>query len=175
MPARARRAAAVLALGLVLGWPGDSAAGSVTDLAGRPTDAAIPNALAVVLVFVQPECPISNRYAPELARLAAECGPRGVAFRLVYAGEVPAEDARAHHEDYFRTFEALLDPDADLARRTGVTVLRRLRSSSPVTGSSIGDASTIATCRSAASGLAPAIAISPTLSTPSWRADAGGP
>lgn len=94
----------------------------MTDLGGRPTDAAIPNALAVVLVFVQPECPISNRYAPELARLAAEYGPRGVAFRLVYAGEVPAEDARAHHEDYFRTFEALLDPDADLARRTGVTV-----------------------------------------------------
>jgi hypothetical protein len=37
-----------------------------------------------VLVFVRTDCPISNRYAPELRRLQDRFAPRGMAFWLVY-------------------------------------------------------------------------------------------
>ena len=43
------------------------------------------NALAItVLIFVSTDCPVSNRYAPEITRLLEEFSPRGVRFQLVY-------------------------------------------------------------------------------------------
>src|SRR5436190_3763064 len=55
------------------------------DLDGRPVDPlAATNAAATVLIFVGCECPISNRYAPELRRLHDKFSPRGVRFWMVY-------------------------------------------------------------------------------------------
>ena len=50
-------------------------------LAAAPLSAADP---IRVLVFTTTDCPISNRYAPELERLHRDYGSRGVAFFLVY-------------------------------------------------------------------------------------------
>ena len=51
-----------------------------------------------MLLFTAVDCPISDRYAPEVRRLAGRYGARGVRFWLVYAnaGETPAaaRDAR---------------------------------------------------------------------------------
>src|SRR6202521_3151199 len=52
---------------------------------------------AIVFVFISVDCPISNRYAPEIQRLTEKFGPRGVVFRLVYPNPAESPDAiRAH-------------------------------------------------------------------------------
>jgi hypothetical protein len=56
---------------------------------------------ATVLVFISAECPISNRYAPDIQRLYKAFAPKGVRFWLVYPN--PAETAAIiakHLKDY---------------------------------------------------------------------------
>ena len=80
-------------------------------------------AKVAVLVFAGTDCPISNRYAPELQRLHAEYAPRGVAFYLVYPDpSVEAAAARRHVADYAIPFRALLDREHRLVEHTGVEV-----------------------------------------------------
>lgn len=77
----------------------------------------------VVFLFMATDCPISNRYAPEVRRLHERFGPRGVGFWLVYADPAETvEGIREHVEDYGYTFPALRDPTHALARLTGVRV-----------------------------------------------------
>jgi thiol-disulfide isomerase/thioredoxin len=75
-----------------------------------------------VLVFTTTDCPISNRYAPEIERLAAAF--RGKArFTLVYP--VPADSPemiREHVKKFAYTLEYLRDADQQLVKKTGVTV-----------------------------------------------------
>ncbi len=78
---------------------------------------------AVVLLFISTDCPISNAYAPEVNRIAAEYGPRGVVVRLVYAdGDVTPASAKKHLADFRYTMTALLDPGQKLAARLGAKV-----------------------------------------------------
>jgi len=65
---------------------------------------------AVVLLFVRSDCPVSNRYAPELQRLYERYSSRGVDFRLVYPepGLTPAAMEK-HRKEYGYTIPALLD------------------------------------------------------------------
>jgi hypothetical protein len=96
----------------------------VTDLDGEPFDllGGRPSA-ATVLVFAAVDCPISNRYAPELQRLHADYAPRGVSFFLVYpAPGLDAAAARRHVADYGIPFPALLDPEHRLVEHTRVEV-----------------------------------------------------
>lgn len=86
-----------------------------TDLAGKtvqPFDGSKPTAL----IFVRTDCPISNRYAPELERLYHEYSGRA-AFYLVYADPSETPDAiRKHMADYGYTFGALRDPNHELVK-----------------------------------------------------------
>jgi len=94
------------------------------DLEGRRVDPwqARPGAVSV-FVFTATECPISNRYAPEIARIHRLFEPRGVAFWLVYAdGRDTPPGIRDHVESFGYPLEALRDPDHTLVRLTGVTV-----------------------------------------------------
>jgi hypothetical protein len=76
-----------------------------------------------VLVFAGVDCPISNRYAPELSRLDAEYSPRGVDFYLVYPDPtLSVEAARRHAADYGIRFTVLLDRAHRLVAHTGVEV-----------------------------------------------------
>jgi hypothetical protein len=70
-----------------------------------------PHAKAVVLVFVRGDCPISNRYAPELQRLYREFSSRGVTFWMVYPdpGET-LESAGKHAKEYGLPGTVWLDP-----------------------------------------------------------------
>ena len=76
-----------------------------------------------MLLFTAVDCPISDRYAPEVRRLAARHGADGVRFWLVYAnaGETPAA-ARAHAAAFAYGLPVVLDPAATLADRAGQTV-----------------------------------------------------
>jgi hypothetical protein len=100
------------------------AAASALDLAGRPVDPlGDSRSKLVVLVFVQADCPLSNRYAPQLQRLHAAFSARGVAFWLVYPDATETPDAvRRHLADYGYRMDALRDPAHALVRRSGVRV-----------------------------------------------------
>ena len=93
------------------------------DLDGRPIDPFASDGAATVLLFITAQCPISNRYAPEVNRLHAAHGSQGIDFWLVYpnAGDTPAM-IRAHVEDYGYTCGVIRDPRHVLVDRTGVAI-----------------------------------------------------
>lgn len=75
---------------------------------------------ATVFVFLMHDCPVTNASTPELARVAAEFEAKGVQFFGIYTSETEAE-VIAHRRDYGLSFEALLDPELQLARFVGAT------------------------------------------------------
>ncbi|HEV3384750.1 MAG TPA: redoxin domain-containing protein [Gemmata sp.] len=75
---------------------------------------------AVVFFFIWSECPASNGYAPELARLFKDFTDKGVKFYGVHSDpDLTAEQALAHSKEYQLPFPVLLDPTQSLARQTG--------------------------------------------------------
>jgi hypothetical protein len=74
-------------------------------------------------VFITTDCPIANRYAPEIQRLTAIFTPQGVRFWLVYANphELVAS-IRNHLRQFQYAIPALRDPEHALVRFTKVTV-----------------------------------------------------
>ena len=96
-----------------------------TDVAGRRvTLRSGVGTRAVVLLFVASDCPISNRYIPEMRRLIAEFGPEKVRFWFVYPNLTETTAAIRAHEGAFGMHtaehcEALRDPDGALARGVG--------------------------------------------------------
>ena len=99
----------------------------VQTLTGAPVDAlqAPKGTTAIVFLFTSTDCPISNRYAPEVRRIAEAFAPKGVTFRLVYPN--PAETAAAIREHmsafaYAGATEAFRDPAHALVKFAGATV-----------------------------------------------------
>jgi thiol-disulfide isomerase/thioredoxin len=95
-------------------------------LHGAPIDAlATPSGTkAIVYIFTATDCPISNRYAPEIQRLQQQFGPRRVLFRLVYLNRAEPESAIRRHmtEFAYSSIQAVRDPDFELVRFTGATI-----------------------------------------------------
>jgi hypothetical protein len=78
---------------------------------------------AAVYLFVSVECPISNRYAPEIQRLHRRFAAAGVRFTMVYPNPAEPADAIANHLDaYGYPGEAVRDPGHSLVRYGGITV-----------------------------------------------------
>ncbi len=77
---------------------------------------------ANVLLFVMTDCPISNRYAPEVRRLHGEFA--GAArFWLVYVdAQRPVEELRDHRSSFGYPFGAVRDVDGALVALAGATV-----------------------------------------------------
>lgn len=94
------------------------------DLTGLQIDPfAAENVKATVFLFARTDCPISNRYAPEVRRLYDRFSSRGVAFWLVYPNpEITAEAIRQHVEDYSYSLQVLCDPQHALVKLTGAQV-----------------------------------------------------
>ncbi len=93
-------------------------------LDGKPVDPfGATHATATVLIFVGCECPISNRYAPEIRRLHEKFSPRGVRFWIVYPdADTTAEDIRRHVREFNLAGEAVRDPGQSLARKSKAKV-----------------------------------------------------
>lgn len=94
------------------------------DLNGLSSDplASTPAPFAVFF-FVRKDCPISNRYAPEIIRLHEEFGTRGVAFWLVYSDpDETAASIAMHLREYRLPGPALRDPHQRFARHSKVRV-----------------------------------------------------
>jgi hypothetical protein len=94
------------------------------DLEGRRVQPlADPGPRGFVFVLTSTDCPLSNRYAPELQRLHRRFAPAGVVFRLVYPDRSQHADAiRRHLREFGYTFGALRDPEHDLVRTVRATV-----------------------------------------------------
>ena len=76
-----------------------------------------------VLVFISTDCPISNRYAPEITRLHAEFATKGVRFRLVYPNPLDDEAAIDKHiAAYGYPHVAVRDRAHELVKKTGATI-----------------------------------------------------
>jgi len=97
---------------------------ALIDLDGRRANPLeTPGVPFTVFVFTRTDCPISNRYAPELSRLHERFARAGVAFWLVYADPAePVEAIRRHLEEYGYPFGALRDPQHNLVRMTQARV-----------------------------------------------------
>lgn len=78
---------------------------------------------ASLLLFLLPDCPVSNAYAPEIKRLCKDYEAKGVDVFVVHAdADVTSEDARKHAKDYQLTCPVLLDPLHLLVKSTGATM-----------------------------------------------------
>ena len=92
------------------------------DLQGRAVrrlDA--PGAHVVVLVFAASDCPISNRYVPEIARLRREFATRGVRFWWVFPNaDDTAAKVRRHDRAFSIEEDVVLDRRQTLVKRSQV-------------------------------------------------------
>ena len=95
-------------------------------LGGERIDAlqAPPNTKAIVYLFTSTDCPVSNRYAPEVRRLEQTFAAKGVRFRLVYPSHFESDAAVRDHMALFAygSLEAVRDPSLALVRFTGATI-----------------------------------------------------
>jgi hypothetical protein len=108
---------------MLASWAAALVAASVVDLGGAAVD-PLPRAGAVpsVLVFVRTDCPIANRYVPELKRLQ-ERFSRWASFWLVYSDPSESPEAiRRHLRDFGLGFRAVRDPTHELVRAAQATV-----------------------------------------------------
>jgi hypothetical protein len=102
---------------------GFGAVSGTLNLDGQPVDPFVPAAKARVFIFVRTDCPVSNRYAPELKRLSAEFAARGAVFSIVYADPAEtSESIRQHMEEYGFPGAVIRDPAHTLVRRAKATI-----------------------------------------------------
>ncbi len=106
------------------GQAGSATQLSLLDLTGRAVDPLkATNAKAIVFLFTRIDCPISNRYAPEIRRLHRRFASRGVTFWLIYPD--PDESVgmiTRHIKEYRYRLGVLRDPRHALVKMAGVQV-----------------------------------------------------
>ncbi|MDA0348678.1 MAG: redoxin domain-containing protein [Verrucomicrobia bacterium] len=98
---------------------------SIIDIKGTEhTPFKFQKAKAAVLLFVTQDCPISNAYSPELARLYKDFESKGFDLMLVYVDpDVTKDEIQKHVKEYgLSDFTAVWDKSHDLVRATGATV-----------------------------------------------------
>lgn len=77
----------------------------------------------VLLVFVRSDCPIANRYAPELKRLHEAWAETPLRMRLVYPDrDESAESIAKHLSEHGLAIPALRDPEHALVAHAGATI-----------------------------------------------------
>jgi len=95
------------------------------DLDGRLVDpfARRPSTRATVFIFVSVECPVSNRYAPEVRRLHDRFAAQGVEMQLVYPNPADGpQQIREHLKSFSYPLRALRDPKHELVSLIGAKV-----------------------------------------------------
>ena len=76
-----------------------------------------------VLLFVRTDCPISNRYAPTIQKIAEKFSGKAK-FWLVYPdADEPAARIRAHNEEFHYTIPALRDVHHALVKRAQAEII----------------------------------------------------
>jgi hypothetical protein len=89
----------------------------------RMIAAALTLQLTTVLIFTTTDCPIANRYAPEINRLASTLAGQ-VRFMLVYPVPTDTDDRiRDHVRKFGYTMAWRRDVDQQLAAEIGISVV----------------------------------------------------
>lgn len=92
------------------------ASAATLDLAGNARDPFTGHPEVRVFLFVRTDCPVTNRYAPELRRLAGAFP--GVEFWMVYPDPSDTPDQiRRHMMDFSLPGQVLRDPRHELVQR----------------------------------------------------------
>lgn len=87
------------------------------------TNLGSPETRAVVLVFLASDCPISNRYLPELKRLETEFAPKNVVFWMIYPNYTETTAAvREHLSGFGVSMRILMKPTPDLMKLAPATI-----------------------------------------------------
>lgn len=97
----------------------------INDIQGRSqTPFQRESQVATVLFFITQDCPISNRYAPEISRLVQEYQPKKIRFFLVYVDPAATNSEIAAHlgEYSLPMIPALHDSKHILVAAAGATV-----------------------------------------------------
>jgi hypothetical protein len=95
----------------------------VLDLAGHEVILPDPSAVVTAAIFVRSDCPISNRYAPEIQRLYDDYAGSGVKLYLVYPdGDETAATIQQHAADFALSVPSLRDPEHELVASVQATV-----------------------------------------------------
>jgi hypothetical protein len=98
---------------------------ALVDLDGKAVDPfqSATNSKAIVFVFMGVDCPIANRYAPELRRLHEKFAQRKVDWWLVYPGTDPsAETIRKRISEFNHPGKVIRDPKLALVKKAQVKV-----------------------------------------------------
>ena len=97
---------------------------ALEDLTGVKVNPMGPaDAKALVFLFLDVDCPISNRYAPEVRRLRDRFASQRVVWRLVYPGaDATAESIRQHIREFDLPGDPLRDPQLRFSRAARVRV-----------------------------------------------------
>ena len=114
----------VLAAVLVHGNQASSTQLQLLDLMGRRVEPLqATDAKTTVFVFIRTDCPISNRYAPEIRQLYERFASSSVTFWLVYPDpDESVETIRQHLKEYEYHLGVLRDPQHTLVKLAGVRV-----------------------------------------------------
>ncbi|MDQ2839974.1 MAG: redoxin domain-containing protein [Acidobacteriota bacterium] len=95
----------------------------VFDLSHHPVDPFAAIGQIRVMLFVRTDCPISQRYAPELQRIAQEFAHEPVQFWLVFPdSSETSQKIRAAIHDYNFPGTPVLDPEHLLVKLAQATV-----------------------------------------------------
>jgi hypothetical protein len=95
----------------------------LVDLNGNSVELWQKDAVATVAIFVRSDCPISNRFAPEIRRLYEAYHSRGVNFSLVYVDpDQKSDEIRRHLAEYNYPCPGLRDPKHTLVALCKATV-----------------------------------------------------
>ena len=77
----------------------------------------------VILFFAAPDCPISNRYAPTIARIAQDSREHGFKTWLIYADDLAdVPTIKKHQKDFSLNLPTALDRKYLLTKYTGADV-----------------------------------------------------
>ncbi len=87
------------------------------------TPLSVPEKKASLLLFLLPDCPVCNAYAPEIKRICGDYEPKGISVFVVHADpDVTVAEAKKHAKDYQLPGPVLLDPTHVLVKWSGATM-----------------------------------------------------
>lgn len=124
MAIRRRAVTTLVAIVIGLGGCDSGDLSGVQTLEGQPVNPIDDSKTPItVTLFVDSDCPVSNRYAPHLERLHRRYAPKGVSFWLVYPDPgITARTIQTHMREYGFSLPALVDPEHALVRRANALV-----------------------------------------------------
>jgi Tfp pilus assembly protein PilF len=83
----------------------------------------VPSFRGTAYVFTTTDCPVANRYAPEIQRLHRTYAKQGIRFQLVYVNpRESADSVREHAQRFGYDIETVRDAQHALVKQFGITV-----------------------------------------------------